>query len=182
MSRKQTVNSASGTIAEQNAGLWVDSMKFKAIVVVMSLITPCHAEWKISSFNDRMTDSTIKTATVAAKAPDHAVSATIRVSCLRDKVVGGLIVSIETDAVFTLGRMGLTYRLDNDEPTPRYMQVDANGRGMSLWMQPEEFPGKKRLRVQLEPARSPNLFFEFDISGVEKALAAVPCKRTRAEM
>lgn len=87
-----------------------------------------------------------------------------------------LIVAIETNTAFTRGRMGLVYRLDNDEPTPRYMPVDANGRGMSLWMQSDELPGKKRLRVQLEPARSPNLFFEFDISGVDKALAAVPCK------
>lgn len=156
-------------------------MKLRAIFIAMILAAPCHAEWKINSFNDRMTDSTIKTATVAAKAPDHGVSATIRVSCLRDKVVGGLIVSIETNAAFTPGRMGLTYRLDNDEPIPRYMPVDADGRGMSLWMQSDEFPGKKRLRVQLEPARSPNLFFEFDISGVDKALAAVPCKRTRPD-
>lgn len=157
-------------------------MKLVAVFAAMTLTTPCHAEWKINSFNDRMTDSAIKTATVVAKSPDHGVSATIRVSCLRDKVVGGLIVSIETSAAFTPGRMGLVYRLDNDEPTSRYMPVDANGRGMSLWMQSDEFPGKKRLRVQLEPARSPNLFFEFDISGVDKALAAVPCKRTRAEM
>jgi hypothetical protein len=159
-------------------------MRTKAVliaVVMGGVTTPCHAEWKINSFNDRMTDSSIKTATLAAKAPDHGVSATIQVSCLRDKVVGGLLVSIETDATFTHGRMGLIYRLDNDEPIGRFMPINGGGRGMTSWMQSDEFSGKKRLRVRLEPSRSPNLFFEFDISGVDKALVSVPCKRTRPE-
>jgi hypothetical protein len=157
------------------------SLKVVAIIVIAicEATIPCRAEWKISSFNDRMTDSAIKTASLAAKAPDHGISATIEVSCLRDKLVGGLILSIETTASFSPGRMGLVYRLDNGEPNPRFMPVNSGGHGMSLWAQPEELSGKNRIRVQLEPSRSPNLFFDFDLAGVDKAFASIPCKHTR---
>jgi hypothetical protein len=156
------------------------NLKAVLIAVMMGeLTTPCYAEWKITSFNDRMTDGAVKTATLAAHASDHGVSANIEVSCLRDKTVGGLIVSIETTASFAPGRMGLVYRFDSDEPTGRYMPVNSGGHGMSLWAQPEELSGKKRLRVRLEPSRSPNLFFDFDLGGVDKAFASIPCKHTQ---
>jgi len=38
--------------------------------------------------------------------------------------------------------MGLNYRLDLDDPEPRYMPVDDSGRGISLWAQPSTFFGK----------------------------------------
>jgi hypothetical protein len=60
---------------------------------------PCHAERNINSFNDRMTDSIVKTATLAAHVSDHGVSTTIEVSCLRDKTVGGLYIDDRNQCV-----------------------------------------------------------------------------------
>jgi hypothetical protein len=124
-----------------------------------------------------LTDKSVKTASVTAKAANKGITARLDVYCLGFKDDTSPVVSLETSASFTPGRMGLRYRLDTDEPEPRYMPVNSGGRGMSLWAQPKTFFGKKQLRLELQPARSPNLFFEFDIAGAEQAIRALGCKK-----
>lgn len=145
-------------------------------VLVLSAL-PASAAWKVTSKVDRMTDRAEKTASVAAKASDHGVSATLYIYCLGFKGDTNPIVNLQTTARFTPGRMGLRYRLDNDEAEPRFMPVDSSGRGMSLWAEPKTFFGKKRLRVEMQPARSSSLFFEFDITGAEQAIRGLGCKK-----
>ncbi|MEY9358970.1 hypothetical protein ABH994_001691 [Bradyrhizobium yuanmingense] len=156
-------------------------MRLRLVVALMASLaaSPAAAEWRISSSKDRLTDKESKVATLEAKAPDHNVSARLVVRCLADKLVGGLTLSIETSARFYPGRMGLRYRVDGREPVPRYMPVDATGSGMSLWADTDELRGARRIRVELEPYRAPNLFFDFDLTGVDKAFASIPCNRTK---
>lgn len=141
--------------------------------------SPALAEWKISASRDRLTDKDFKIASLEAKAADHDVSARIVVHCLVDKLVGGLVLSIETSAQFYPGRMGLRYRIDQREPVPRYMPVNATGNGLSSWADTDELRGARRIRVELEPYRGKNLFFDFDLTGVDKTFAAIPCNRTK---
>src|SRR5207249_2360134 len=117
-------------------------------------------------YKDRLTDKETKVATLPAKASDHGVSARLTIRCLVDKLVGGLILSIDTTTIFSPGRMGLSYRIDQREVVPRLMPVDSNGTGMSLWADPDELRGAKRIRVELHPNRARNLFFDFDLTGV----------------
>lgn len=138
---------------------------------------PAAAAWKVTSRIDRITDKAEKAASVASKVSDHGVSATLHVYCLGLRNDTHPIVYLETSARFSPGRMGLQYRLDNDEPEPRFMPVDGGGRGMSLWAEPKTFFGKKRLRVELQPARSKNLFFEFDIVGAEQVIRGLGCQK-----
>ncbi|MGJ5203625.1 hypothetical protein [Bradyrhizobium sp. HKCCYLR20261] len=141
---------------------------------------PARADWTVTSQRDRLTDKDRKTASLPAARPDHGVTARLVISCLEDRLVGGLILAIETSAVFTRGRMGLRFRVDEQEPEARFMPVNAHGTGMEQWADPDDLRGARRLRVELQPARSPNLFYDFDLTGVDKALAAVPCTRTRS--
>lgn len=156
----------------------------KRAAIVGSLIgslacAPAAADWSITSYKDRLTDREVKTATIAAKARDHGVLGRLVINCLEDKLVGGLVLSIETTASFSRGRLGLSYRVDQREVEQRLMPVNSAGNGMSSWAKPEELEGAKRIRVELSPARSPNLFFDFDLTGVDNAMKAIPCVRTR---
>ncbi|WP_316191295.1 MULTISPECIES: hypothetical protein [unclassified Bradyrhizobium] len=146
---------------------------------LLAAATPARAEWVIASSKDRLTDKETRIASVAAARPDQGVAARLVVRCLEDKLVGGLIMAIETTASFTRGRMGLRFRIDHRDPEARFMPVSGSGKGMSQWLDPEELRGARRLRVELEPARSPNLFYDFDLTGVDKALGAIPCVRSR---
>ncbi|WP_316171052.1 hypothetical protein [Bradyrhizobium sp. SZCCHNRI1058] len=134
----------------------------------------------MTSSKDRLTGKETRVASVRAAKPDQGVAARLMVHCLEDKLVGGLIMAIETTASFTRGRMGLRFRIDQREPEARFMPVSANGNGMAQWLDPEDLRGARRLRVELQPARSPNLFYDFDLAGVDKALDAIPCVRTRS--
>ncbi|MET4206871.1 hypothetical protein [Bradyrhizobium sp. LA2.1] len=154
----------------------------RAIVVVLTTLLACSpvaADWSITSYKDRLSDRDVKVATLPAKERDHGVFARLVINCLESPVVGGLVLSIETGSRFSRGRMGLSYRVDQREVVPRLMPVNSNGNGMSSWAQPEELEGAKRIRVELSPARSPTLFFDFDLTGVDKAMNAIPCVRTR---
>lgn len=150
------------------------------IFFILTTAIPAQASWKVVSATDRMTDKAVKTASVVAKSPDRGVTARLEVFCLGFKDDTSPVVSLETSAVFTPGRMGLRYRLDADEPEPRYMPVSSSGRGMSLWAQPKTFFGKSKMRLELQPARSQTLFFEFDISGAEAAIRGLGCKKLDA--
>jgi hypothetical protein len=149
------------------------------VAVVFFASAPSVAGWKIDSFKDRMTDKTVKVATLPAQAADHGIQARLEIRCLVSKLVGGLILSLETTASFSPGRMGLVYRIDNSEPKARFTTVNSSGTGMSLWGEPEELLGGKKMQVEIQPARSTNLFYEFDLSGVDKAVASIPCLKTR---
>lgn len=153
-------------------------MRLAAMIVALSAV-PANADWSITSYKDRLTDQEVKTATVAARSRDQGVFAQLVIRCLQSKVVGGLYVSIETPLSFTRGRMGLSFRIDQREVEHRFMPVNSGGNGMSNWIQPEELEGAKRMRVELSPGRSPSLFFDFDLTGVDQAMKAIPCVRTR---
>ncbi|UFZ05469.1 hypothetical protein LQG66_03895 [Bradyrhizobium ontarionense] len=150
------------------------------LVCLLLLSIPAQADWTIASHKDRLTDKETRTASLSARQPDHGIAARLTVHCLDHELVGGLIISIETAATFTRGRMGLRFRVDDSEAQLRFMPVNAQGNGMAQWTDPEDLRGARRLRVELEPARSPNLFYEFDLAGVDKALDRIPCTRTRS--
>ena len=43
--------------------------------------TPAFADWNVESFKDRMTDKTVKYATLSAKAADRGISAKLELAC-----------------------------------------------------------------------------------------------------
>lgn len=125
-------------------------MGIKAALIGISLAgmlaNAAHAEWKTTGREDRLADKTVKLTFVTAKAADKGVSARLDIYCLGFKDETSPVVSLETTANFSPGRMGMRYRLDAEEPEPRYMPVSTSGRGMALWAQPKTFFGKRKLR------------------------------------
>jgi hypothetical protein len=153
--------------------------KILVVFGVFYLSSPAHAEWKIQSYKDRMTDREVKVATLQASKPDHGISAVLVVRCLENDLVGGLYLAIRLTTKFTPGRMGLRYRVDNAATNDRFMPVDSDLQSMTHWGEPSELIDKKRIRVELQPTGGPNLFYEFDLRGTGAVLKSIPCRETR---
>lgn len=156
-------------------------MRVHAIVATIWFLFPfgaAMAEWKVESYKDRMTDREVKSATLDALKPDNGIGATLIVRCMINDVVGGLYLELRTTALFTRGRMGLGYRVDDGQINDRFMSVSPDRRGMALFAKPRELFDGKRLRLELEPANSTKLFYEFDLRGTRKSLSSIPCKET----
>jgi hypothetical protein len=157
-------------------------MRVLGIAVVCAALlfatAPAGAVWKTGSARDRMSDKDSTWVYVIATKPDRGIGASIVIRCMDDPVVGGLYVELKTSAKFSRGRLGLRYRVDDGEPQNRYMPINSNGDGMSLFARPNDLAAGKRMRLELQPAGSSNLFFEFDISGAREAFQSIPCRET----
>ena len=57
-------------------------MGLKAALIGLAFLgTPALAEWKVESFKDRMTEKTVKYATLPAKTADRGISAQLELTC-----------------------------------------------------------------------------------------------------
>jgi hypothetical protein len=147
-----------------------------SIVIALFVIgssSAAGAGWKIDSYSDRMSEKTIKFAEALAEKPDRGFSASLFIHC-SSPMVGGRYVELKTTALFTPGRLGLRFRIDNGETEARYMPVSSDGRGMALFVDAGRLLGAKRMRVELQPSRGETLFYQFDLSGAE-LLRQLPC-------
>ena len=138
-----------------------------------------HAEWRIKSFLDRLTEKTVKSARVEAKQEDRGIRASLVIQCLDNRLVGGHIVSLHTSERLTPGRIALYYRLDDGDNVTRFAEVGTDL--MSISLQGNITDGlissntAKRLRIELFQLDGPKLYYDFNISGMAKALREVPC-------
>lgn len=153
----------------------------RTIIIAATLVasvTAAAADWRIPQERDRMTDKTVKWATVTTKS-DSGVTGTLMLTCLVHDLVGGYHINMRTDRAFTRGNMALRYRFD-DEPVEDRIGPDNTARnGMDGMVRPDEVRDAKRIRVEIRPASSAALHFDFNATGLRKAFEAVPCKNTR---
>jgi len=125
-----------------------------------------------------MTDRTVKWATVTTRG-DNGVTGTLMLTCLVHDLVGGYQINMRTDSAFTRGNIGLRYRFDDEPVEDRVGPVNTARNGMDAMVRPDEVRDAKRIRVEIFPADSPALLFEFNATGLRRAFEAVPCKNTR---
>lgn len=148
------------------------------VATLVASVTAAAADWRIHQERDRMTDKTLKWATVTARS-DSGVTGTLMLTCLVHDLVGGYHINMRTDRVFTRGNMALRYRFDNEAVEDRVGPVNTARNGMDAMVRPDEPRDAKRIRVEILPAGSAALHFDFNATGLRKAFEAVPCKNTR---
>lgn len=153
----------------------------RTILVVTALVTSvtaAAADWRIHQERDRMTDRTVKWATVMARS-DSGVTGTLMLTCLVHDLVGGYHINMRTDRAFTRGNIGLRYRFDDEPVEDRAGPVNTARNCMDAMVRPDEVRDAKRIRVEILPAGSAALHFDFNATGLRRAFEAVPCKNTR---
>ncbi|MDQ2081587.1 hypothetical protein RA307_15480 [Xanthobacteraceae bacterium Astr-EGSB] len=154
-------------------------MRFLVAFVLGFLVpsTPALSDWKIDRFKDRMTDRAANIASVTAKAPSSGISAQLQLECLEDELVGGWQVSAVLSAKMTRGRLGLSFRIDDNPVEARILPVSTDLRSIPFLFgrQAIDLERSRRLRLQLHPTGGPVLFYEFETNGAARALRAVPC-------
>lgn len=130
--------------------------------------------WVINSERDRITDKTETWAEVGAK-PDAARKIDGKVLLICSRELARYIVHLRLNPRLNPGRLGFRYRVDQREQKIRLDQVGAGG-GPIFFVEPSELRGAKQLRVELYPTKVDPIFFDFDVSGFEQAMAAIPCR------
>jgi hypothetical protein len=143
-----------------------------AIAVMAVSCLPASAEWKIETSKDRMTDKITRSAAVLAKAPDQGIAAELYVGCMN----GEPMAQARLSHPLTRGRIGTVWRFDEGPHRPAFLHVFADPNSIPFVGVPTaDFTGRKRFRVQIQPTGGPNLFYDFDISGLGKVLPSIRC-------
>lgn len=141
-----------------------------AWIAAILATVPAGASWQISGGKDRMTGKNESWAALAAKNPDQGVTAALEMAC----GAGQRFFFIRLSAPMTRGRIAANLRSDEGPVVPMTrLEVFSDPHRISLLT---INPGRKRFRVELFPTGSPPLFFDFDLTGIEKAKAAVNCR------
>jgi hypothetical protein len=152
-----------------------------SLLVALALVpTVAVAEWRVDAVADRLMDRSVHIAWVAAKQPDHGVSARLQVECLDAPLVGGRLGVLAISGRFSVGKVGLRYRFDDDPPETRILPVKPQS--VTVLMHDadmDRLAAAKRFRIELSPSAGPALFYDFDVSGAGVAMRGVPCTSHR---
>ena len=158
-------------------------MGFKAALIAAAFVAislPANAAWKVDSYKDRMTERVTKYASLPAKASDHGVSATLELTC--GGLDGNRQFALFLSTPFTRGEISARLRLDEGKVRLLGLRTFSNPRRFPIITAPAyDLWGKKRFRVELSPRGSQPLFFDFDLTGIDKAIAALPCNKRPTE-
>lgn len=157
-------------------------MGLKAAVAAISAATlsvGAVQAWTIEKSVDRMTDKPTVTAWLKAKDKDKDTVVELLLGCFEDKLVGGHVVVLSFSRRLGVGRVSYRFRVDNRETETRFSAVGRDLSSLLATPRPDELKGGKRLRLEVFPTIGSPMFFDMDISGVDKALSSIPCKNER---
>lgn len=156
----------------------VDRMKYRgtlcAVTVAAVIALPANAEWNVQAFKDKMTDKPVKYAVLQAKAPESGVSAALEISCMADQ----RLFQLKLSSPLSRGQIGVNMRVDERKVMPRILNVFSDPYRIAFIAAPPfDLWGRKRFRVQLFPTGGPVLFYDFDLTGIDKAISAIACNK-----
>lgn len=142
-------------------------------LILFASIAPASAEWRIETYRDRVNDRDLKFATVVAKAPDQGIVAKLEIVC---RANGRLDHRVALSTKISSGEIGGAYRVDEKNTRTGSFKF-YNDNIISIEEEPPlTLAGAKRYRIQLEPRNGPVLVFDFDLTGVDKALDSLRCR------
>ncbi|MGY3581922.1 hypothetical protein ACVIGB_000006 [Bradyrhizobium sp. USDA 4341] len=139
------------------------------------------ADWKIDTQSDRISDKAIKRATLNAKAADNGVTASLLLTC--DGLDGTRLFSVQLSSTFSPRTIPARLRIDeNKVRTLLSLGTYGDPHRIPIITAPSyDLWGRKRFRIQLSPRGGPELFYDFDLTGIGKAIAALPCNKAPTE-
>jgi hypothetical protein len=144
------------------------------MALILALIcfgSAASAGWKISSETDRLTGQSSGVATALSLQKDNGAEAGIHLYCLNDSRSLSIFVSIP----MSRGQVRVRYRVDDGPPILRVGRVLWDPYQIPLFGEIIT-PRSKRFRFELQLERADPLFYDVDVSGADKAFAAVKCR------
>jgi hypothetical protein len=138
----------------------------------LSIVAPASAEWTIEAHRKGTNDSTIKIAWTGAKKPDRGINAKLQIECSPT----GRVLTVVLSRKLTPGRFGISYRIDNRPLQERILQINPALDSIMFMDDLRQISNSRTMQVAIFPAVSQNLYYDFDISGAEKAITSVPCQ------
>jgi hypothetical protein len=159
-------------------------MGFKTALAVITIVagsSPAQAGWKVQTRYDRISEKALKWATLDAKAADHGISANIVLSC--DGLDGARLFAVRLSSPLTAGAISARLRIDDNKARSLVnLRTYSDPNRIPIITAPSyDLWGRKRFRIQLDPRGGPDLFYDFDLAGIDKAIAALPCNKAPTE-
>jgi hypothetical protein len=145
----------------------------RSFLIIAALATwtgAARAEWKIDSFKDDMTDGVIKVASLET----NGAKLLLQCPSLRG---AGMYVTVELPSRLWQRRIYVTYRVDDGAVRHDDAIVGTALQSATIvGLTGPELKGKRRLRVEFLPTGGQRHFYDFNLTGVDKALQAMQCK------
>ncbi|MGY3449779.1 hypothetical protein [Bradyrhizobium sp. USDA 4353] len=149
-----------------------------AFAFVVAAASPTRAEWGVRTYRDKMTDKTGKYAVLQAKASDRGIAAALEIDCM----AGHRPFHLKLSSPLTRGKVSLNMRVDERKVRPIILNVLSDPHQIAfITAPPFDLWGRKRFRVQVFPAGGPVLFYDFDLTGIEKAISGLDCNGAPGE-
>lgn len=150
----------------------------QAVLVVglwLVMASNAMAEWRIGQFTDRMTDRVFRFANATAKDSSSGVNAELSIGCFD----ANLYVAVQLSEKMPEGAT-ISWRVDEQpvqyQPMP---QVHSTAMSAIHGLAPEALRRAKRVRLQWVASTGTALFYEFDVTGADKAIAKIPCGKAQ---
>lgn len=157
------------------------SLAFWGLVATLVGCSTAQAEWSVQTRTDRISEKAVRWATLDAKAIDHGVTASLQLSC--DGLDGARLFTVRFSSPFSRGTVPARLRIDENK-VRTLLSLRTFGdphRIPIITAPPYDLWGRKRFRIQVNPRGGPDLFFDFDLTGISKAIAALPCNKAPTE-
>lgn len=151
---------------------------FAAVAVAAVVVSPALAEWKVESFKDKMADKLVKYAVLQSKAPENGVFAALEISCMDEQ----RLFQLKLSSPLSRGRISVNMRVDERKVRPILLNVFSDPYRIAfITAPPFDLWGRKRFRIQVFPIGGPVLFYDFDLTGIDKAISPLACNRPPGE-
>jgi hypothetical protein len=139
-------------------------------------------QWSVEQFTDRMTDEVHKFVSLPAKEPSSNIAASLQVECISNELLHGLFVSIQLSEKMPTGAT-IRWRVDTGPVQYQHMlEVKSTSRSAIHKLEANVLRHARRVRIEwLTPSTGKVLFFDFDVSGADKALAQIPCVKSQGK-
>jgi hypothetical protein len=142
-------------------------------LVLFASIAPASAEWRIETYRDRLNDRDLKFATFVAKASNQGIVAKLEIVC---RASGKLDHHVVLSTKLSPGEIGGAYRIDEKATQTRSFKFSDDNTISIEEEPPFTLAGAKRFHIQLEPRSASVLVFDFDLTGVDKAIDSLRCR------
>ena len=142
------------------------------------------AEWRIQQFTDRTTGEVAKLAFVPAKEPSGGVRAGLVIRCtpgVSRVFPTALYLWVLLSKKMPEGT-SIAWRVDESRPQHQYMPELGRTSSSALnSLPPEALRGAKLIRLRWVALKTgTTLFYEFNVTGANKAIAQIPCATSAA--
>src|SRR5215204_4132147 len=147
-----------------------------ACAIFTAMIPGASAEWRIDKYTDRMTDEVVNFAVADAKELSGNIAGSLLLLCDKAtakalQIPSRLYIAIRLSEDMPVGAT-ISWRIDEQPVQYQYMpELRRTFMSALHKLSPDALKLARRLRLQWMPTTGTAVFYDFDVSGLERVIA-----------